>query len=75
MIVDIARYLKSIFSAPSAETIALRELEESRREILAAQSAREYADSLCRYHDAKIKRLSAYLRDAHAATLLGDITK
>jgi hypothetical protein len=54
-------YLKSIFTTPSAETMALRELEEARRKLLEAQSAREYAESMCKYHEARIKRLTSYL--------------
>jgi hypothetical protein len=64
------------FKPPSADSIALRELEESRRQLLAAQSAREYADSMCRCYEARIKRLTTHLREAHEAsppTYLGDI--
>ena len=61
MITQIIRF----FKPPSAESIALRELEEARREMLAAQSAREYADSMCRCYEARIKRLTTYLREAH----------
>lgn len=51
--------------APSAEVLALRELEDAKRRMLEAQSAKEYAASMCKYHEDRIKRLSAYLRDAH----------
>lgn len=57
--------LIKMFSRPSAETLALRELEEARRQLLEAQSAREYSESMCKYHDTRIKRLVSYL---HAAT-------
>lgn len=49
------------FSTPSPETIALNELEHAKRALLEAQSGREYADSMCKYHEARIKRLSSYL--------------
>ena len=62
---NLIDYLKKIYSTPSAEALALRELEEAKRKLLDAQTAREYADSMCKYHDARIKRLTAYL---HAAT-------
>lgn len=51
--------IKELFRLPSAETMAIKELEAARRGLLEAQSAREYADSLCKYHEARIKRLSA----------------
>jgi hypothetical protein len=46
------------FRTPSADELALRELEEAQRELLKAQSGREYADSLVAYHTARIRRLS-----------------
>ena len=57
-------YIKNIYTPPSAETLALRELEEARRRLLESQSAREYADSMCKYHEARIKRLTTYLHTA-----------
>lgn len=63
MMTDMIDYVKSIFSAPSPETLALRELEDARRKLLEAQSAREFADSMCRYHEARIARLTMFLRN------------
>jgi hypothetical protein len=54
--------LKKLWQTPSAETLALRELEDAKRKLLDAQSGREYADSMCKYHEARIKRLTAYLK-------------
>ena len=56
--------IKSMYATPSAEQIALRELEAAKRSLLEAQSGREYADSMCKYHEARIKRLTAYIRGA-----------
>ena len=61
---NLINYLKKVYTTPSAETIALRELEEAKRNLLEAQSGREYADSMCKYHEARIKRLTAYLHNA-----------
>ena len=58
---NLIDYLKKIYSTPSADAIALRELEDSKRKLLDAQSGREYADSMCKYYEAKIKRLTVYL--------------
>lgn len=57
-------YMKSLYKAPSAEELALRELEDSRRRLLEAQSAQEYSHAMCKYYESKIKRLSAFLRIA-----------
>lgn len=61
MIHETIDWLKSVYSVPSAEAIARRELEESKRKLLEAQTAREYADSMCKFREAQIKRLTAYL--------------
>ena len=53
-----------IFLPPSADLLALRELDYAKRKLLDALSAREYADSMCKYHEARIKRLTAYLHSA-----------
>lgn len=64
MIRELYDWVKSVYTTPSAESLALRELEESKRRLLEAQSSREYADSMCKYYEAKIKRLTVYLHKA-----------
>lgn len=64
MIRDLYNWLKNAYLPPSAEMIALRELEDARRKLLEAQSGREYATSMCNYYDVKIKRLTSYLHNA-----------
>lgn len=56
--------IKKMWTTPTAEALALRELEDSKRRLLQAQTAREYADSMCKYREAQIKRLTAYLHNA-----------
>ena len=68
MFSDTINWMRSMFQPPSAESIALRELEECKRELLNAHSSREYAEAMCAYYHTKITRLNAYL---HAAT--GDV--
>jgi hypothetical protein len=64
MIRETIEWVKGAYATPSAETLALRELEDSKRRLLEAQTAREYADSMCKYREAQIKRLTAYLHKA-----------
>lgn len=64
MLKETVDYMKSLYRVPSAETLALRELEESKRKLLDAQSGRDYAISMCNYYEAKIKRLTSYLHNA-----------
>jgi len=61
---EIVNWLKNLYVRPSAETLALRELENAKRSLLEAQSAREYADSMCKYHEARVRRLTIYLHKA-----------
>jgi hypothetical protein len=54
--------LKKMWATPSAEVLALRELEDSKRRLLEAQTSREYADSMVKFREAQIKRLTAYIK-------------
>ena len=64
MIRQTIDWVKSVYATPSPEALAYRELDDSKRRLLEAQSAREYADSMCKYREAQIKRLTAYLHKA-----------
>jgi hypothetical protein len=64
MIRETINWAKRAYAQPTAEALALRELEESKRRLLEAQTAREYAESICKYREAQIKRLTAYLHKA-----------
>ena len=54
--------LTALFRPRSAEELAAQELASARRELLAAQSAEEYAHSMAVYHQRRIARLERYLR-------------
>lgn len=56
------------FRKPSAVMLAQVELEESERQLLGAKAAQEYAKSMATYHESKIKRLKAYIRECHEDT-------
>jgi hypothetical protein len=49
------------FRLPNADVMAVRELEEAKRELLQMQSAQDYAKSMCSYHAERVKRLTAYV--------------
>ena len=69
MINELVNWVKNIYTTPSAEALALRELEDSKRKLLEAQTAREYFDSMCKYREAQIKRLTAYMHKATEDTV------
>lgn len=67
MFKESVQWTRNLFRPPSAEALALRELEDAKRRLLDAQSAREYAEAMCKYHDVRIKRLTAYLHTVTGA--------
>jgi hypothetical protein len=60
---DVYQRLLSLFKTPSPVEIAVRELDEARRQLLQSQSAAEYASRISAYHLDRIKRLQTYLKD------------
>lgn len=64
MIRELCNWVRNVYATPSPEALAYRELDDSKRRLLEAQTAREYADSMCKYREAQIKRLTAYLHKA-----------
>lgn len=58
----IREYLRRCFGALSHNERMQRELDQARTSLLEALSAREYADAMCIYHQARIERLGAALR-------------
>ena len=61
--VNMIDQLKNYFRLPSANELAVKELEMAHRKLLVALSAQEYAKRMCDYHSDRIKRLTAYLKE------------
>lgn len=55
-------FLAGLFRPAPPEVLAARELDEARRQLLVAESAAEYANAMCVYHEARIERLQRYLK-------------
>jgi hypothetical protein len=53
----------NIFRKPSAQTLAVAELEDAHRSLLVAQSAEAYARSMVAYHQDRIARLTRYVKE------------
>jgi len=53
-------YIFSLLRVPTADVMAVRELEEAKRELLRSQSAQDYAKRMVEYHQDRVKRLTAY---------------
>ena len=68
MLKKLVDWFASYLKAPSAEVLALEELETAKRQLLEAQSGREYAESMCKYHENRIRRLTIYLHNVMGET-------
>lgn len=55
--------IQQMFQKPHAHELAVRELNEAKRELLRAQSGRDYAIAMCDYHAARIERLQKTIGD------------
>ena len=58
---NIIKDFTSTFRKPSAEVLALQELEEAKRALLEAQTGMEWAKAQVQYNTDRIARLSAYV--------------
>lgn len=61
MIKSIKHSFKCVFNEPSVYEVAKRELEHVRHSLLEAQTAKEYAEAMVTYHNARINRLTTFL--------------
>jgi len=62
--------MRNIFTPPSAEMLALRELEEAKRRLLEAYSYREEAECRVACYSDRIVRLTEYLKNAETTVTL-----
>lgn len=52
---------KKCTSKPDAATVAAKDLEEAKRQLLKAQSAAEFYSSQVKYFDGVVRRLTTYV--------------
>jgi hypothetical protein len=62
---ELITRLANSFRLPSADLMAVRELEEAKRSLLQMQTAQDYAKRMCEYHQDRCKRLTAYIAKEH----------
>lgn len=60
---NLFRGLLAAYRTPSAATLAQRELEDSRRQLLVAHSAQEYYTAMVQVHRTRIARLTATITE------------
>lgn len=56
------KHIKNALRSPSAEAIALRELESAKRELLQMHDTQEYAAKMVEFYQGKVRRLTAYIK-------------
>ena len=58
-------FLFSLLRLPTADVLAVRELEDAKRDLLRSQTAQDYAKRMVEYHQDRVKRLSAYVEKSN----------
>jgi predicted outer membrane protein len=58
--------MNKYFKTPSAYELAIKELEEAKRELLRALSGQDYVKRMVEYHQDRVKRLTEYLEKNNA---------
>lgn len=58
------KQLIALFRKPTALEIAVRDLEQAKRDYLTAMQHAEYYASIAQYNDGLISRLGNYVREA-----------
>ena len=56
-------WLKKIYVPATCEELMARELDAARRDLLLAETARDYAESAVLYNDKRIERLTEALKE------------
>jgi hypothetical protein len=59
----VFEYIIAPLRKPSANALALCELEDARRELLASMSAQEYATAMVQYNQDRVARLSTTVQE------------
>jgi len=57
-------FIRDSFRMPSAEVMAIKELELAKRELLQMQTAKDYSSRMVEYNQDRIRRLTAHIAKA-----------
>lgn len=60
--------IKNMLRQPTAQQLAVKELAEAERQLLEAETAKEYATQMVVYHAGRVARLRKYLATMEVAT-------
>ena len=65
-------FVKDSFRMPSADVMAINELEQAKRELLAMQTAKDYSSRMVEYNQDRIRRLTVHISKSTAIPTLKD---
>jgi len=60
---NFTNWLKKLYVPATCEELMARELDAARRDLLLAETALDYSESLVLYNNQRIERLSAALKE------------
>lgn len=56
-------WIKQMYTPTTCEELMVRELDTARRDLLLAETARDYAESMVLYNNQRIQRLTEALKE------------
>jgi hypothetical protein len=56
-------WIKRMYTPATCEELMMRELDTARRDLLLAETARDYAESMVLYNNQRIQRLTEALKE------------
>jgi hypothetical protein len=56
-------WIKQLYTPATCEELMARELDTARRDLLIAETAKDYAESMVLYNDQRIERLTEALKE------------
>ena len=60
---NFINWLKKIYVPATCEELMVRELDTARRDLLLAETAKDYAESMVLYNNQRIERLTEALKE------------
>mgnify|MGYP000997077432 CR=1 FL=1 len=60
---NFINWLKKLYVPATCEELMARELDAARRDLLLAETARDYAESMVLYNKQRIERLTAAMKE------------
>ena len=60
---NFINWLKKIYVLATCEELMVRELDTARRDLLLAETAKDYAESMVLYNNQRIQRLTEALKE------------